>query len=123
MNEGIEIAGLRFWGSPATPLYGGAFGLSSAADRTRLYWQIPDDTDVLITHVPPMGSSIPIQIPICIRGAVNSLTLWSAWGLPYKSSDMFTGHMASFTLTERLSSMPRCLAQMALCIRIPSSCK
>jgi hypothetical protein len=55
VNEGIEIAGLRFWGSPATPLYGGAFGLSSAGDRTRLYGQIPDDTDVLITHGPPYG--------------------------------------------------------------------
>jgi Icc-related predicted phosphoesterase len=55
INEGIEIAGLRFWGSPATPLYGGAFGLSSAADRKRLYAQIPDHTDVLITHGPPYG--------------------------------------------------------------------
>jgi predicted MPP superfamily phosphohydrolase len=30
MNEGTEIEGLRIWGSPVTPLYGGAFGLSSA---------------------------------------------------------------------------------------------
>jgi Icc-related predicted phosphoesterase len=55
MNEGIEIDGLRTWGSPVTPLYGGAFGLSSAADRRRLYAQIPQDTEVLITHGPPYG--------------------------------------------------------------------
>jgi len=55
INESIEIEGLRIWGSPATPLYGGAFGLSSAADRRRLYAEIPEDTDVLITHGPPFG--------------------------------------------------------------------
>jgi Icc-related predicted phosphoesterase len=55
INEGIEIEGLRIWGSPVTPLYGGAFGLSSAKDRKRLYAQIPQDIDVLISHGPPFG--------------------------------------------------------------------
>ena len=55
VNEGTESDGLRIWGSPVTPLYGGAFGLSSAADRRRLYAQIPQDTEVLITHGPPYG--------------------------------------------------------------------
>jgi Icc-related predicted phosphoesterase len=55
INEGIEIDGLRIWGSPVTPLYGGAFGLSSAADRRRVYTRIPEDTDVLVTHGPPYG--------------------------------------------------------------------
>jgi Icc-related predicted phosphoesterase len=55
INEGIEIDGFRIWGSPVTPLYGGAFGLSSAADRRQLYAQIPEDTDLLITHGPPFG--------------------------------------------------------------------
>jgi Icc-related predicted phosphoesterase len=55
INEGIEIEGLRIWGSPVTPMYGGAFGLSSAKDRKRLYAQIPLDTNVLISHGPPFG--------------------------------------------------------------------
>jgi Icc-related predicted phosphoesterase len=55
IDEGIEIEGLRVWGSPVTPLYGGAFGLSSAEDRLRLYARIPENTDVLITHGPPYG--------------------------------------------------------------------
>jgi len=55
INEGIEIEGLRLWGSPVTPMYGGAFGLSSAKDRERLYAQIPEDIDVLISHGPPYG--------------------------------------------------------------------
>lgn len=55
INEGTEIEGLRIWGSPVTPMYGGAFGLSSGVDRKRLYAQIPQDIDVLITHGPPFG--------------------------------------------------------------------
>ena len=46
---------MRIWGSPVTPLYGGAFGLSSSEDRRRLYAQIPEDIDVLVTHGPPYG--------------------------------------------------------------------
>jgi len=55
LNEGTEIEGLRIWGSPVTPLYGGAFGLSSAEDRRQLYAQIPENTDILVTHGPPFG--------------------------------------------------------------------
>src|ERR1035437_7778511 len=55
INEGVEVAGLKIWGSPVTPLYGGAFGLSSPADRTRLYAENPEDVDILVTHGPPYG--------------------------------------------------------------------
>jgi Icc-related predicted phosphoesterase len=55
INECVEVAGLKIWGSPVTPLYGGAFGLSSSADRTRLYAGIPTDVDILVTHGPPFG--------------------------------------------------------------------
>jgi len=55
INEGTEIEGLRIWGSPVTPMYGGAFGVSSAVDRKKLYAQIPWDIDVLISHGPPFG--------------------------------------------------------------------
>lgn len=65
INEGVNIEGLRIWGSPATPLFGGAFGMSSAEDRLSLYARIPDDTDILITHGPPLG------ILDCAPGARN----------------------------------------------------
>jgi Icc-related predicted phosphoesterase len=55
INEEVEIMGLKIWGSPTTPLYGGAFGLSSAADRTSLYAKVPKDVDILATHGPPHG--------------------------------------------------------------------
>lgn len=55
INEGVEVKGLRIWGFPATPLYGGAFGRISADEREQRYARIPADTDVLITHGPPYG--------------------------------------------------------------------
>jgi Icc-related predicted phosphoesterase len=55
LDEAVTIEGLRIWGSPVTPLYGGAFGLWSAQQRRALYNSIPKDTDVLVTHGPPLG--------------------------------------------------------------------
>jgi predicted phosphodiesterase len=42
INEGIELAGLKIWGSSIPP-------------NERVYDRIPDGTDVLITHGPPWG--------------------------------------------------------------------
>ena len=39
VDQGTEVFGLQIWGSPTTPLYGGAFGLSAEQDRVRLYSQ------------------------------------------------------------------------------------
>ena len=55
IDEAITIEGLRFYGSPMTPLYGGAFGTSSGPERKRHWAKIHDDTDVLVTHGPPHG--------------------------------------------------------------------
>jgi hypothetical protein len=55
IGEGIEIEGIEVWGSPVTPLYGGAFGISHAADRKRHWARIPKRTDILVTHTPAYG--------------------------------------------------------------------
>jgi Icc-related predicted phosphoesterase len=55
IDEAVTIEGLRFYGSPMTPLYGGAFGKSSGPVRKRHWAKIPDDTHVLVTHGPPHG--------------------------------------------------------------------
>ena len=55
VNSGVGVGGIRIWGSPTTPLYGGAFGMSSHEDRKRLWAQIPDGLDILITHGPPFA--------------------------------------------------------------------
>lgn len=54
-NEGVEIEGLRIWGSVVPSLVGGAFGMESAEGRREVYSQIPAETDILITHEPPHG--------------------------------------------------------------------
>ncbi|HKO17534.1 MAG TPA: metallophosphatase domain-containing protein [Acidobacteriaceae bacterium] len=54
INEAVNIAGLRIWGSPVTRS-GPAFGVRSADERRLLYSSIPEHTDVLITHGPPFG--------------------------------------------------------------------
>lgn len=55
IDEGIAIEGLNIYGSPMIPLYGTAFGKSSAQDR-KLHWsKVPNDTHVLVTHGPPFG--------------------------------------------------------------------
>jgi Icc-related predicted phosphoesterase len=55
VDSGIEIEGLRIWGSPVTPLYGGAFAILKAEDRKRHWSRVPQRTDILITHGPPLG--------------------------------------------------------------------
>jgi Icc-related predicted phosphoesterase len=55
INGGIEIEGIRIWGSPNTPLDWGAFGSSTADELAVLYGRIPLDTDILVTHGPPFG--------------------------------------------------------------------
>lgn len=48
-NSGIEIESLKFYGVPM-------FMGDCITDRqTRHYANIPDDTDILITHTPPFG--------------------------------------------------------------------
>lgn len=59
--SGVEIEGLKLWGSPWTPwFYDWAFNFPEAdlprGDRARAHWaQIPEGTDILLTHGPPRG--------------------------------------------------------------------
>lgn len=55
-DSGVEIEGLKFWGSPVSPRF---FDWAWNRDRgpaIQAHWDlIPADTEVLITHGPPMG--------------------------------------------------------------------
>ena len=58
IDSGVEIEGLKIWGSPVTPLYGGAFGKSRPEDRKKHWAHIPDNPDnldILVTHGPPFA--------------------------------------------------------------------
>lgn len=65
INQSVEIEGIKFYGSPATPwFYSWAFNyrrFKDQADQFGDIWikdiwdMIPTDTNVLITHGPPKG--------------------------------------------------------------------
>ena len=57
LDSGTVIEGLFFWGSPWQPFfYDWAFQLPRDSDAIDAKWQqIPNTTDVLITHGPPFG--------------------------------------------------------------------
>lgn len=55
INEGVEIEGLFFYGTPIVKHFGPwAFGYYNEK-REEFYDLIPDQTEVLITHQPPFG--------------------------------------------------------------------
>ncbi|MET4027962.1 Icc-related predicted phosphoesterase [Marinobacter sp. MBR-99] len=55
-DSGVEIEGVRFWGSPWTPIFmNWAFMLGRGEPLYNKWQLIPENTDVLITHGPPQG--------------------------------------------------------------------
>ena len=53
-DSGVEIEGVKFWGSPVTPwFYNWAFNRDRGAEIKQHWDLIPEDTQVLITHGPP----------------------------------------------------------------------
>lgn len=56
-DSGVTLEGVRFWGSPWQPWFcDWAFNLPrNGAELHEVWGRIPIDTDVLITHGPPLG--------------------------------------------------------------------
>jgi len=55
-DSAVEICGLKVYGTPWQPEFGGwAFNLERGKEILEKWNLIPDDTDVLITHGPPLG--------------------------------------------------------------------
>jgi len=55
-DSGIEIEGLKIWGSPISPNYQDWAFNRERGEAIRKHWEmIPKDTDILITHCPPFG--------------------------------------------------------------------
>lgn len=55
-DSGVEIDGIRFWGSPYQPEFcGWAFNRKRGPEIAHHWAKIPNGTDVLITHGPPKG--------------------------------------------------------------------
>jgi Icc-related predicted phosphoesterase len=55
-NSGMELDGLRLWGSPVQPTFNNwAFNVNRGAAIRRYWKMIPEGTDILVTHGPPFG--------------------------------------------------------------------
>ena len=55
-DSGATIEGINIWGSPIQPwFHDWAFNRQRGPDIARHWELIPDDTDLLITHGPPLG--------------------------------------------------------------------
>lgn len=55
-DSAVEIAGIKIYGSPWQPYYGGwAFNLQRGPQLAEKWALIPGDTQILITHGPPEG--------------------------------------------------------------------
>ncbi len=60
-DSGTEFEGLKIWGSPWTKTFEGmnpkckAFTVDTEQELADKFSLIPDDTDILITHSPPIG--------------------------------------------------------------------
>lgn len=55
-NSGVEIEGLKIWGSPVTPFFRNWAWNRHRGSNIKTFWDIvPDNTNILISHGPPMG--------------------------------------------------------------------
>lgn len=55
-HNSIELLGLKIFGSPYTPSFGNGWAYNVRRDRLHEYWKdIPDNTDIIVTHGPPKG--------------------------------------------------------------------
>jgi predicted phosphodiesterase len=55
-DSGCELDGIKVWGTPWQPwFFDWAFNLPRGEPLAQKWSLIPDDTDVLVTHGPPMG--------------------------------------------------------------------
>ena len=55
IDEGVEIEGVRFWGSPWTPPFRQWHFMRTEEELVETYKAMPKEVDVLITHGPPLG--------------------------------------------------------------------
>lgn len=54
-NEGVEIEGIKFWGSPNTPTFGNWYFMKDRAKMDKHWSHAPEDIDVFICHGPCKG--------------------------------------------------------------------
>ena len=64
-GSGVEIEGLKFWGVPMF------MEDCLRGKQEQLYAAIPEDTDVLVTHTPPLAYSIRTEVSCTAQGSCS----------------------------------------------------
>jgi Icc-related predicted phosphoesterase len=55
-HETVVINGIVIFGSPYTPTFGTGWAYNVPQEKLHSYWDaIPEETDILVTHGPPLG--------------------------------------------------------------------
>lgn len=73
LDAGLEIGGLRFWGSPWQPWFlNWAFNLPRGEALREKWDLVPPGTDVLVTHGPPRG--LLDEVETLASRVLNALT-------------------------------------------------
>jgi len=63
-DSGVDISGVKFWGSPWTPTFYNWFFMLDRGEPLKERWAlIPEDTDILITHGPPQFTGDTVSMP------------------------------------------------------------
>lgn len=63
-DSALEVGGVSFWGSPITPRFHDWSFMRDPGAPIEAHWnQIPETTDVLITHGPPFGILDQVERP------------------------------------------------------------
>lgn len=55
MHERLELGGFKWFFSPWTPEWAGWWWMLEAPEIAAKWAEIPDDTEILVTHGPPLG--------------------------------------------------------------------
>ena len=88
-DSGVEIEGIKFYGTPVQLEFCN-WAFNRTEEKLAQYWEaIPDDTDVLITHSPPLG--ILDYSPMC--GKVGSPSLLNEVTMRIKPKVHCFGHI------------------------------
>jgi Icc-related predicted phosphoesterase len=88
-DSGVEIEGIKFYGSPVQIEFCN-WAFNRTEEKLAQYWKaIPDDTDVLITHSPPLG--MLDYSPMC--GKVGSPSLLNEVTMRIKPKVHCFGHI------------------------------
>jgi Icc-related predicted phosphoesterase len=71
-NEAVVIDGIKIWGSPDSLIFLNWFFMKTDDELEKIYKNIPEDVDIIITHTPPFGI-MDKTVDGILTGSVNLL--------------------------------------------------